>query len=174
MSVFISCNVVVNWGIQGRKNKIMACFWYFRFVVYKICSCMHKIVFFLHVLWISRFKLHKVLHLWGKEQANSNCFFFWFGWCSCIVAFENKMCSCACVSWLPILWATNQFQTHIPVTPSVQGGAKGERITALDRQVGRIQRSWAVSCEMQWSFLGEQHLVGLMRVKYNGVYPVGY
>ena len=29
MSVFISCNVVVNWGIQGRKNKIMACFWYF-------------------------------------------------------------------------------------------------------------------------------------------------
>ena len=38
---------------------------------------------------------------------------------------------------------------HVPVTPSVQGGAKGERITALDRQVGRTQRSTAVSCEMQ-------------------------
>ena len=30
MSVFISCNVVVNWGTQGWKHKIMAYFWLFQ------------------------------------------------------------------------------------------------------------------------------------------------
>lgn len=60
---------------------------------------------------------------------------------------------------------------HLPVTPSVQGGAKGERTMARDRQVGKTQRSSAVSCEMQWSYR-EEHLVGLITVKYHGVCPV--